>query len=804
MPILRFSSYDDAAFNVAEDGQASILRGHSLLPKDCKHSCFFGTADLSLGGVPLGRRTQHADFLTRSASSHTPADDAAIKNIQAYDKLQSQLNGGHAKLPASDQEEEALAKLNDPDFQEQIDNDDAPDDSDDVEELQRLIWQRQRNEDDILRFLDKHRDLDLRDDAHRHHVPHSDTGDESQAQHDRGHQASHQAHLDHGHQATAHKPTPESHRAEEQQAESWFSWLFGYHKLAAAQEASQTQPTQQDQPHAQPTEATQSFVPPHDLAQQTQLAQSADNPGDDPHHEDKATLDHGNPEASQGHKADMNDGQFQERPNSDKEAICAQRKSILDCDDIVAECKWKGDQKSGGCHYRETEHWPQGVALLVCLSEVFILEGLVVATALFFRSNGRYFLRKLGFVRPDYYARASVWFYPTLQMYAMTGVYYYMRTQDWSLLDTFYFLSGVLSTVGVGNLTPAHPLPKLFTVFHIFVGLVLVGGAVGDEVDRICESRVSRMADAITRAAEFQDLVPALWRVAGEVRSAAGNRSRMRDLIRRLEETPAIPRDRPLIRDLGWLQDLRGGDVVYAEIRPGAGALIPWPEQGAGLWAGAGWRLQALLPLLQYVLENPDGGMPSFDEERTLSILGEDTMMDSYYEDLLYRSLSDVGIVLASGTIFFGILDKYARGKAAFSLFDGFYFSVAGASSVGAFGDLAASTPFEKVFCMGLFVCGCYSFNRFLVFGSEVFAYKIENSQALLATLPEGFSRSLNKLRKGALRAEEEAQRYADLERGLRGTGAQAPSAAAAPSDTTRSQPRNDPSASAARDVQVL
>lgn len=47
-------------------------------------------------------------------------------------------------------------------------------------------------------------------------------------------------------------------------------------------------------------------------------------------------------------------------------------------------------------------------------------------------------------------------------------------------------------------------MSQVFTICHVLMGLVLIGGAVGDELDRILEARVARMADAVARGADFQ------------------------------------------------------------------------------------------------------------------------------------------------------------------------------------------------------------------------------------------------------------------------------------------------------------
>src|SRR3712207_7338833 len=56
------------------------------------------------------------------------------------------------------------------------------------------------------------------------------------------------------------------------------------------------------------------------------------------------------------------------------------------------------------------------------------------------------------------------------------GTTFYWYVEGWSLLDAFYFSSITLTTVGYGDLAPATPAGKLFTVFYIFAGLGIIVG----------------------------------------------------------------------------------------------------------------------------------------------------------------------------------------------------------------------------------------------------------------------------------------------------------------------------------------
>lgn len=53
------------------------------------------------------------------------------------------------------------------------------------------------------------------------------------------------------------------------------------------------------------------------------------------------------------------------------------------------------------------------------------------------------------------------------------GTSFYRYAEGWNTLDAFYFSVTTLATVGYGDLAPATPLGKIFTVIYIFAG---VGG----------------------------------------------------------------------------------------------------------------------------------------------------------------------------------------------------------------------------------------------------------------------------------------------------------------------------------------
>lgn len=61
--------------------------------------------------------------------------------------------------------------------------------------------------------------------------------------------------------------------------------------------------------------------------------------------------------------------------------------------------------------------------------------------------------------------------------------------------DSLYFVSTTLTTVGFGDLHPEGQYERLFMVFYILAGLVVVGAVVGDAVGYVLESAMDGLAE---------------------------------------------------------------------------------------------------------------------------------------------------------------------------------------------------------------------------------------------------------------------------------------------------------------------
>ncbi len=60
----------------------------------------------------------------------------------------------------------------------------------------------------------------------------------------------------------------------------------------------------------------------------------------------------------------------------------------------------------------------------------------------------------------------------------LSGTLFYRAVEGWSTVDAFYFSVTTLTTVGLGDLTPATTFGKLFTVVYIYAGLGLIAGFI--------------------------------------------------------------------------------------------------------------------------------------------------------------------------------------------------------------------------------------------------------------------------------------------------------------------------------------
>jgi voltage-gated potassium channel len=55
------------------------------------------------------------------------------------------------------------------------------------------------------------------------------------------------------------------------------------------------------------------------------------------------------------------------------------------------------------------------------------------------------------------------------------GMVFYHRVEGWSWLDSAYFCVVTAATVGYGDIHPVTPYGRVFTIFYIILGVVMLG-----------------------------------------------------------------------------------------------------------------------------------------------------------------------------------------------------------------------------------------------------------------------------------------------------------------------------------------
>lgn len=70
-----------------------------------------------------------------------------------------------------------------------------------------------------------------------------------------------------------------------------------------------------------------------------------------------------------------------------------------------------------------------------------------------------------------------------LVIYILLGGLMYTFWEDWGYLDAFYFVFVSISTIGFGDITPAHTKYFMVTSLYVFVGLALVSMCINVIID---------------------------------------------------------------------------------------------------------------------------------------------------------------------------------------------------------------------------------------------------------------------------------------------------------------------------------
>jgi uncharacterized membrane protein (UPF0182 family) len=75
----------------------------------------------------------------------------------------------------------------------------------------------------------------------------------------------------------------------------------------------------------------------------------------------------------------------------------------------------------------------------------------------------------------------------------LVGTLAYHWLEGWSYLDALYFCVITLATVGYGDLTPTTPIAKVFTIFYVINGIVILL-AMFDRIRVVRSQRIEEIA----------------------------------------------------------------------------------------------------------------------------------------------------------------------------------------------------------------------------------------------------------------------------------------------------------------------
>jgi hypothetical protein len=80
-------------------------------------------------------------------------------------------------------------------------------------------------------------------------------------------------------------------------------------------------------------------------------------------------------------------------------------------------------------------------------------------------------------------------------VYYVLGALFYCHVEDWSIINSVYFTTISVSTIGYGDLTCSRDECRLFTIFYIGFGIVLIVGLITSSVLSVLESYRERVME---------------------------------------------------------------------------------------------------------------------------------------------------------------------------------------------------------------------------------------------------------------------------------------------------------------------
>lgn len=73
-------------------------------------------------------------------------------------------------------------------------------------------------------------------------------------------------------------------------------------------------------------------------------------------------------------------------------------------------------------------------------------------------------------------------------LHLLTATVFLRIVEGWAILDALYFSVVIATTVGYGDLTPVHPLSKIFVSFYAILSVALIAGLLQRLVERVADA----------------------------------------------------------------------------------------------------------------------------------------------------------------------------------------------------------------------------------------------------------------------------------------------------------------------------
>jgi hypothetical protein len=88
-------------------------------------------------------------------------------------------------------------------------------------------------------------------------------------------------------------------------------------------------------------------------------------------------------------------------------------------------------------------------------------------------------------------------------VYFIIGIIFYMNIEEWTFQNTFYFICTTLCTVGYGNIVPKTKSGQIFTIFYLYIG-ILIAFSIINEVTRFLVIKLRSKYKKPKRLTKFQ------------------------------------------------------------------------------------------------------------------------------------------------------------------------------------------------------------------------------------------------------------------------------------------------------------